>query len=76
MNGPFMNDDFDTYFGASLALAHDGGLMIGCPGENNFTRALYYDTYVITCSEYVLKQKITTSGGAPGDTLTMLIKPV
>lgn len=63
MNETITNDDCDIEFGSSLALTSDGGLLIGCPGEESGTGALYYYIRDTDGDHFILQQKITSLNG-------------
>jgi len=67
LNGTIINDDCDANFGDSLALTMSNGLLIGCPGEQSRTGAVYYYTQAITGDQYILQQKIQLLDGEFND---------
>jgi len=64
-----LNDECDGWFGASLSLMHDKGLLVGCPAMNNRTGAVYYYKIDESQGRYVLRQKINVSKSEPKDYL-------
>ena len=67
INGPLMNDDCDGYFSISVVLTEDDGLMIGCRRENVYAGAVYFYEKSDDGDEFIFRQKLTASDGAPYD---------
>ena len=61
------NADCDELFGASVAMADEGTLMIGCPGEQTKTGAVYYYSRLMTGVPFKLQQKIQSLDGSSNE---------
>jgi hypothetical protein len=67
LDGPISNHDCDRLFGSTTVLVEDGGLLIGCPGENDDSGAVYFYSQSGTDHHYEFQQKITLSDVSSGD---------
>mmetsp|Transcript_18558 Transcript_18558/g.32645 ORF Transcript_18558/g.32645 Transcript_18558/m.32645 type:complete len:1114 (+) Transcript_18558:41-3382(+) len=67
LNEAITNNDCGGMFGSSLALTRDNGLLIGCPGEQGGTGAVYYYTQAATDDQYFPQQKIQSLDGVFND---------
>jgi hypothetical protein len=66
LDGPISNHDCDRLFGSTTVLVEDGGLLIGCPGENDNAGAVYFYSQSGTDHHYEFQQKITLSDVSSG----------